>query len=74
MPLTAVDIIDITRPEAPIMEALVGQLVADQAKVFQQFTSKVADINYRYVLHIIAMGASRYGDTAVCKLDRECIR
>jgi hypothetical protein len=56
--LTAVDLVDITRPEAVIIEAPAALFVADNAKLFQQFTSKVDAINY--VMHIITMEAS-YG-------------
>ena len=57
--LTAVDLVDITRPEAVIIEAPASLFVADNAKLFQQFTSKVDAINY--VMHIITMEASKYG-------------
>jgi site-specific DNA-cytosine methylase len=57
--LTAVDLVDITRPEAVIIEAPAALFVADNAKLFQQFTSKVDAINY--VMHIITMEASKYG-------------
>jgi hypothetical protein len=55
----AVDLVDITRPGAAILEAPAALFVADNAKLFQQFTAKVGAINY--VMHIITMEASKYG-------------
>jgi hypothetical protein len=55
----AVDLVDITRPGAVILEAPAALFVADNAKLFQQFTAKVGAINY--VMHIITMEASKYG-------------